>query len=151
MGVQVHRQPADVPTLAARLASHLAAAEWAQVARLDTCYRTLAAAAAASRADDQEAVLRDQVGAYFEGGADDTAALRGGSADRATPSQEAADAAASAVEDGDPLASLPLRAPPPALALDVRELLAFARRGGGSGGSKGTAAQVLSTKAPTAL
>ena len=142
----MHRIPDDVPALAARLASHLAAAEAAQIARLDTCYRTLAAAAAASRNAEQEAVLRYQIGAYFEGGADASTASRSVGADGARPSHEVTAAAAPAVVDGDPLAGLPLREPPPALALDVRELLAFARRSGGSGGAKGIAAQVLGTK-----
>ena len=117
------------------------------MARLDMCYRTLAAAAAASCDDDQEALLRERIGAYFEEAADDSAATHDAGADGAGPSQEAAGLAASAVKGRNVLAGLPLRAPPPALALDVRELLAFARRGGGSGVPNSKAPQVPGSSA----
>ena len=115
----------------------------AQVARLDTCYRTLAAASAEPREDDQNAVLRDRICEYFEeaSGADEITGEGHGEGKQSTQ-----DVAAGV--DGDagcrnPLSGLPLREPPPALALDVRELLAFSRRSGSSrGGGKGAAPEV---------
>ena len=108
------------------------------MARLDTCYRTLAAAARVTREDDQNAALRDRICEYFEEASSSSGAdcEEGDDDDR-----QRSDGAATGRNDAspNPLAGLPLRAPPPALALDVRELLAFARRtGGGRGGGKGT-------------
>ncbi len=116
-----------------------------QVARLDTCYRTLAAASAEPREDDQNAVLRDRICNYFEETSNTGGASSEGDGEGMRAAQDAA-----ATADGDAaatsqLAGLPLREPPPALALDVRELLAFARRSGGSGrggGKKGAAPEV---------
>ena len=116
------------------------------MARLDTCYRTLAAAPAAPREDDQNAVLRDRICEYFEE-TTSTACGAGseGACEDPPATQDAAVGVEGSAEDADPLSGLPLKKPPPALALDVRELLAFARRSGGSGrggGSKGAPPEV---------
>lgn len=61
------RAPDDVPALAAALAARTAVAGAAQLARLDTAYRTFAAAAAAGAdGPQQEAALRSRIAAYFE-------------------------------------------------------------------------------------
>ena len=101
-----------------------------QVARLDTCYRTLAAASAVHREDHQNAVLRDRICEYFEETPSTRGASSEGDGEGMRPAQDAAATAHGDAGAASPLAGLPLREPPPALALDVRELLAFSRRSG---------------------
>lgn len=113
-----------------------------QVGRLDTCYRSLATAAANdSTSAQQEACLRTAIAEYFlERAAPDIAAADTG-ADAATAERSegeapaagaggGAAAAAGLASEGSQLKGLPVKAGNPSLRMDVRELLAFAKRQG---------------------
>ena len=66
--VQVLRQPACLDTLAEQVLDRLTVVLACQVARLDTCYRGLAAATAADEGPaTQEAALRGAIERYFDG------------------------------------------------------------------------------------
>lgn len=64
-GCQVLQQPEDLDKLASQLAGRHAAVIHRQVARLDTAYRTLNAAAHLPTQESQEICLRRSLEAYF--------------------------------------------------------------------------------------
>ena len=119
--------------------------------RLDTCYRSLATAAANESAPaQQEAYLRTAIAEYFlERAAPDAVAAGTGTAAAAAERLEGeapaggvgggAAAAAGGAEglpsEGSQLKGLPVKAGNPSLRMDVRELLAFAKRQGTSKGA----------------
>lgn len=123
--------------LASRLAAHMAAAEQTQVGRLDTCYRSLATAATEyDTPAEQEAYLRTAIAAYFE--------------ERTIGEEPLSDAAQEGVglgagSGGLQLKGLPLKAGNPSLAMDVRELMAFAKRQGTGKGAGEVSAQFCSS------
>jgi len=127
---QVLRAPEDIPSLAESLARRTAAAGRAQLARLDTAYRTFASAAVASASPaQQEARLRSAIATYFEqpaavgavaveGDGDGVDGDAAGASGGESPQQAADTVAAAAGEQApEPLAAAPAAVaavPPPA-------------------------------------